>query len=137
MGRESKWIKENISNYDRGDIIRRLKLAINFKTNQNEVLKEEEDAITGSYTLLGFSIRELGKTARVMFGYEGDINRLYASYLAQDLTDRLREVFEFDVLEEEDFEALVAYGEMLMEEIEKLCAIDVCYTLDGLYKVFK
>lgn len=137
MGRESKWIKENVSNCDKGDIIRRLKLAINFKTNQNEVLKEEEDAITGNYTLLGFSIKELGKTARVMFGYEGNINRLYADYLAQALTDRLREVFEFDVLEEEDFEALVAYGEMLMEEIEKLCAIDVCYTLDGLYKVFK
>lgn len=136
MGKESKWIKENIVNYDKGDIRRRLKAAINFKTKQNEVL-EEADAITGEYTLLGFSIRELGKTAKVMYGYEGDAVRVYADYLAQALTDRLRENFEFDILEEEDFDALVAYGKMLMDEMEKLCSKDVFYTLDGLYKVFK
>ncbi|MGL4453406.1 MAG: hypothetical protein ACRCTZ_19760 [Sarcina sp.] len=136
MRKESKWIQDNIVNYDKGDIRKRLKAAINFKTNQNEIL-EEADAITGEYTLLGFSIRELGKTAKVMYGYDGDATRIYADYLAQALTDKLKENFEFDILEEADYDALVAYGMMLMDEMEKLCSKDVFYTLDGLYKVFK
>ncbi|MGL5577170.1 MAG: hypothetical protein ACRDCW_16650 [Sarcina sp.] len=136
MRKESKWIQDNIVNYDKGDIRKRLKAAINFKTNQNEIL-EEADAITGKYTLLGFSIRELGKTAKVMYGYDGDATKIYADYLAQALTDKLKENFEFDILEEANYDALVAYGMMLMDEMEKLCSKDVFYTLDGLYKVFK
>ena len=136
MREESKWIKENIIECDKGDIRRRLKSAINFKTKQHEVLEEASD-ITGTYTLLGLSIKELGRTAEVMYGYEGNATRIYADYLAQALTDRLRGKFGFDILEAEDHEALLEYGAMLMTEIEKLCTRDVYYTLDGLYKVFK
>ena len=136
MREESKWIKENIIECDKGDVRRRLKAAINFKTKQNEVL-EEADPITGTYTLLGFSIKELGRTAEVMYGYNGDATRIYSDYLAQALTDKFKEKFNFDILEAEDYDALIGYGRMLMEEIEKLCAKDVFYTLAGLYKVFK
>ncbi|MGL5066725.1 MAG: hypothetical protein ACRC6T_02705 [Sarcina sp.] len=136
MREESKWIKENIIECDKGDIRRRLKAAINFKTKQNELLEEASD-ITGTYTLLGLSIKELGRTAEVMYGYNADATRIYADYLAQAITDRLRAKFGFDILEAEDHEALVQYGTMLMDEMEKLCSRDVFYTLDGLYKVFK
>lgn len=136
MSDESKWIQENIVNADEGDIKRRLKGAINFKTKQNELLKEESP-VTGEYTLLGYSIRELGRTAEVMFRYEGDVVKIYSNYLAQALTDRLRAVYDFDVLDQEDHEALVLYGKLLMHEMENLCSRDVFFTLTGLYKVFK
>ncbi|WP_297439148.1 hypothetical protein [uncultured Clostridium sp.] len=132
----SKWIKENITNSDKSDIRRRLKGAINFKTTQNELL-EEESNITGKYTILGFSVKELGRTAGVMHGYEGDATGIYCDYLAQAITDRLRAVYEFDVLDEEDYDSLIAYGKFIMEEIEKFCTRDVYYTLEGLYKIFK
>lgn len=137
MREESKWIKEHVAVIDKGDIRRRLKAAINFKTTQNEVL-EEESKITGKYTLLGFSIKELGRTAGVMHGYEGNnATGIYCDYLAQAITDRLRAVYDFDVLDEADYDYMITYGKFLMEEIEKLCARDVFYTLEGLYKVFK
>lgn len=132
----TNWIQENISNVDAGDVRRRLKGAINFKSAENEILKQESP-ITGKYTLLGFSIKELGRTAEVMFRYEGDIEKIYSEYLAQALTDRLRANYDFDILEEEEYEALVNYGKFLMHELENLCSRDVFYTLTGLYKVFK
>ncbi|MGL5634463.1 MAG: hypothetical protein ACRCX8_05425 [Sarcina sp.] len=136
MGAESKWIKDNMTNIDKGDIVRRIKAVINFKTNANEIL-EEEDPITGKYSVLGFTMRELGKTAEVMHGYDGDVNRIYADYFAQAITDKLRQVFEFDVLDSEDYDTISNYGILVLEEIDRLSSKNIAYTLEGFYKVFK
>ncbi|MGL4740557.1 MAG: hypothetical protein ACRC41_07090 [Sarcina sp.] len=136
MGAESKWIKDNMTNIDKGDTVRRIKAVINFKTNANEVL-EEVDPITGRYSVLGFTMRELGKTAEVMHGYDGDVTRIYADYFAQAITDKLRTVFDFDVLEEEDYQVAYNYGMLVLEEIDRLSSKNIAYTLEGFYKVFK
>ncbi|MGL4990234.1 MAG: hypothetical protein ACRC57_03570 [Sarcina sp.] len=136
MGLESKWIEENIVKRDESDIKRRLKEIINFKLVTHELLKEE-NSITGKYTLLGFSIRELGRTAEVMYGYEGDIEKIYSDYLAQAITDKLKENFEFEFLDEKDYDSLIEYGKFLINEIQKLCTKEIFYTLVGLYKNFK
>lgn len=136
MGLESKWIEDNIIKRDESDIKRRLKEIINFKLITHELLRKK-DPVTGKYTLLGFSIRELGRTAEVMYGYEGDIEKIYSDYLAQAITDRLKENFEFEFLDEKDYDSLIEYGKFLINSIQSLCTKEIFYTLVGLYKNFK
>lgn len=136
MREESKWIEDNIVSADRGEIRAGLKKAIQAKTNAGQKL-EKEIPVTGDYKLLGFTIKELGKTAQVMFGYDEATASVYEDYLAIALSDRLKEEYKVDTISLEDYDKLKNYGKMVMEELKKLCTKEVYYTLIALYKVFK
>lgn len=134
MNEATKWIDENVI-IDREEINRWLKKTVNSKSDKYQKLYKSVP-ITGDYNLLGFSIKSLCRTAEVMYGYEDETNRVYINYLTIALNDAIKAEFNLEVLDVDDYNKLVEYSKAVVEELQSLCAINICYTLVELYKKF-